>query len=159
MRPGGTARRAREARAEKRCNCSAGVASCCPYIVRGNNCRGVDHPEVKPILDALSRRDGKAWDYSDFMDVWDTELKKARIAYVSAKARCTNSNMECWPNYGGRGIEFRFTCLAEFLADIGLPPSLEHSIDRKNNDGHYEPGNVRWSTAKEQASNRRRKTV
>lgn len=42
-----------------------------------------------------------------------------------------------------------------FLADVGPRPSADHSIDRIDNNGHYEPGNVKWSTPTEQCSNRR----
>jgi hypothetical protein len=44
-----------------------------------------------------------------------------------------------------------------FYADMPRRPGPEYSIDRINNDGDYEPGNVKWSTAKEQAANRRLK--
>lgn len=43
----------------------------------------------------------------------------------------------------------------DFLKDVGLKPTPQHSIDRINNDGNYEPGNVKWSTAKEQRANQR----
>jgi regulator of sirC expression with transglutaminase-like and TPR domain len=43
-----------------------------------------------------------------------------------------------------------------FLAYIGPRPSPQHSVDRINVNGHYEPGNVRWATHSEQAKNRRR---
>jgi hypothetical protein len=43
----------------------------------------------------------------------------------------------------------------QFVADLPPRPGPEYSIHRIKNDGHYEPGNVKWATAKEQASNRR----
>jgi hypothetical protein len=74
------------------------------------------------------------------------------------KTRCLNRNREDWPDYGGRGIKICERWLASFLdffADVGPRPGPEYSIDRINNDGNYEPGNVRWATIKQQANNRR----
>lgn len=81
-------------------------------------------------------------------------------AYHRARQRCTNSKYKDWAYYGGRGIEFRFTSFEQFFTELGPRPSAKHSLDRwPNNDGHYAPGNVRWATAKEQAANRRIKTI
>jgi hypothetical protein len=76
-------------------------------------------------------------------------------AYMYAKTRCTNPNTIGWKHYGGRGIKFLFTSFEQFLADIGPKPSPKHTVDRINNHGHYEPGNVRWATKSEQLMNRR----
>ena len=74
------------------------------------------------------------------------------------KQRCLNPNYHHFENYGGRGIKVCARWLnsfENFLADMGLKPSPDLTLDRKNNDGHYNKRNCRWATAKEQASNRR----
>ena len=76
-------------------------------------------------------------------------------AYADAKSRCTNTEHEYYPNYGGRGILFLFDSFEQFYQHLGAKPSPELSLDRINNDGHYEIGNVRWATAEQQANNRR----
>jgi len=71
--------------------------------------------------------------------------------------RCRNPRCHAYKNYGGRGIRVcgRWLDYGAFLADVGRAPGKEYSLDRVNNDGHYEPGNVRWATWNEQARNRR----
>ena len=76
-------------------------------------------------------------------------------AYQSARSRCVNQHDISYPRYGGRGIEFRFHSFEEFIADVGDRPSPLHSLDRKNTQGHYERGNIRWATRQEQQRNRR----
>lgn len=76
-------------------------------------------------------------------------------AYQGAKTRCTKPRHPAYKNYGGRGIQFRFKSFAEFLAHVGTRPSPEYTLDRIDNTGHYETGNVRWALWTEQASNRR----
>lgn len=69
--------------------------------------------------------------------------------------RCSNPNNKKFPRYGGRGITVceHWMEFANFLADMGERPSPRHSIDRKDNDGNYEPDNCRWATPKEQRNN------
>jgi hypothetical protein len=75
--------------------------------------------------------------------------------YLSAKYRCTKSSHRSFSEYGGRGIQFRFESFSEFIGELGKKPTPLHSIDRIDNDGNYEPGNVRWATSVEQSNNKR----
>lgn len=70
--------------------------------------------------------------------------------------RCYNPHAHAYDRYGGRGIAVceRWHQPENFLSDMGEPPEGT-SIDRINGDGHYEPGNCRWASAKTQGSNRR----
>lgn len=90
---------------------------------------------------------------------YDEQTQTAEYrAYCGARRRCTDPTGKWWKDYGGRGIEFRFKTFEEFLAAVGPKPEPHHlySIDRfPNNDGHYEPGNVRWATREEQNNNQR----
>lgn len=77
------------------------------------------------------------------------------------KQRCNNSHTKSYKDYGGRGItvckewhEFS-GFYAYLIATIGIRPSEKYSLDRINNDGNYEPGNIRWATRLEQRENRR----
>lgn len=73
--------------------------------------------------------------------------------------RCRNPGDGGWEHYGARGV-----CVSEewaqsfeaFFAHVGAAPSPQHSIDRIDNNGHYEPGNVRWATSAQQSRNTRR---
>ena len=79
-------------------------------------------------------------------------------AWANMIRRCENPKNPRYANYGGRGIyvcvEWRLS-FERFLDDVGFKPSLDHSLERKNNDGPYEPGNVIWATIQEQAKNKR----
>jgi hypothetical protein len=76
-------------------------------------------------------------------------------AYNAARFRCTNTSNKDYFKYGGRGIEFRFTSFDEWAKELGPKPSHLYSVDRIDNYGHYEIGNVRWATVQQQAINRR----
>lgn len=85
----------------------------------------------------------------------DLTKSKEYKAYQAAKDRCINLNKQDYKEYGDRGIEFRFNSFEEFYDEIGKATSIHHSLDRINNDGHYEVGNIKWATDKQQSRNRR----
>lgn len=74
--------------------------------------------------------------------------------------RCYKTDYKEYTNYGGRGIVIcdRWKdSFVNFLADVGPKPFPDATIDRfPNNDGNYEPGNVRWASPMEQGSNTRK---
>lgn len=78
-------------------------------------------------------------------------------SFNNAKNRCNNPNDKYYSDYGNRGIEFRFNSFEEFLAEIGEKPKPKelYSVERINNEGHYESGNIKWALANEQSRNKR----
>jgi len=89
-----------------------------------------------------------------------TRLKSSSSLYIiwgNMIRRCHNPKDLSYYRYGARGIQ---VCdrwrqsFSAFAQDMGPRPSKAYSIDRKNNDGNYEPENCSWQTAKRQARNR-----
>lgn len=85
-----------------------------------------------------------------------------RVAYArwwQMIHRCTSPADDSWQSYGARGIAVceRWTdSFDAYYLDVGDCPEPHLSLDRINNDGDYEPGNVRWATYAEQSKNKRR---
>lgn len=82
--------------------------------------------------------------------------------WLNMKQRCTNPNNDHFPAYGGRGITVCQRWMESFEAfyeDMGDPPSDDHTIDRKNVHGSYEPSNCRWATREMQTSNTQRSVM
>lgn len=88
----------------------------------------------------------------------NTQLYSVRNGIID---RCTNPGCDSYADYGGRGIticdEWRHDFQAFYDHVSGLPHCGEkgYSLDRIDNDGNYEPGNVRFATQSEQNRNQR----
>ena len=89
------------------------------------------------------------------------KMTKLYRAWKFMKQRCNNPNHPKYPGWGGRGISVcdRWSdSFINFMEDMGEPPTPQHSLGRIDNNGNYEPGNVRWETPAQQAQSRRRHT-
>ena len=78
------------------------------------------------------------------------------LAWRQMLGRCSNPKNSRFKFYGARGIRVcdRWRDFDAFFADMGPRPTPKHTVERKDNDGNYEPGNCVWALAKEQQNNK-----
>ena len=80
--------------------------------------------------------------------------RREYATWGAMRFRCLNSNDKEWHRYGGRGNSIcpEWNDFSVFLQDLGCAP-VGCSLERRNNDGNYDPGNCEWATKLEQANN------
>ncbi len=129
------------------CDCGAPVTTLTDRLTRGQtkSCGCWSADKARTRCSTLNLRHGMKG--TPEYDAWSNMLDRCRRVASAA----------FW-FYGGRGIT---VCQAwrdsfeAFYDHIGPRPSSKHSLDRIDNDGNYEPGNVRWATMTQQNSNKR----
>lgn len=77
--------------------------------------------------------------------------------WINMLLRCNDPDNQAYENYGGRGIKVckDWHTLERFVEQLPDGYFVGAEMDRIDNDGHYEPGNVRWVTRQVNTTNRR----
>lgn len=139
------------------CRCDCGETR----IVETGNLRSPNGPRCCHSCSSLGRA-------MEFHGHSSGSISKAPVEHKcyntwrSMKKRCQDPADHRYPDYGGRGIsvcERWSTSYEAFVADMGLPHSLQHQIDRKDNHGGYHPENCRWVDRFTNARNKRNNRV
>lgn len=84
--------------------------------------------------------------------------KPLYLVWYGMKRRCYDAASKSYHLYGGRGVKVcdRWMNFESFCEDVSPRPSPLHKLDRIDNDGNYEPSNVRWATQADQLRNQKR---
>lgn len=114
-------------------------------MAKKGSIKAAELAQVKRDSNPYRRRFGREYDY-------------LRSKASTIKQRCTNPNAIGFSNYGGRGIKFEFASPSHFaiwvLDNLGPKPEDKQSLDRIDNNRHYEKGNLRWANYAEQNNNK-----
>lgn len=127
------------------CDCGWQLAVRQPSLVSGNTSScGCLHREI--VVETSTKHGHAA----------NRALTSTYQSWAAMWARCRSKKGRRYRDYGARGIKVcrRWRSFANFLADMGPRPK-HRTLDRRNNDKGYTPGNCRWATISEQNSNRR----
>jgi hypothetical protein len=129
---------------------SGGVQSCGCYKREKSKSRMLGNELCAGRQNNLKHNKSRSLDYS---------------SWYSMKRRCTDPDYIYYQNYGGRGIKVYYKWLHSFpefyeyvIKTLG-PREKGMQIDRINNDGNYEPNNIRWVYPKENCNNRRARSI
>ena len=138
-----------------RCRCTCGGWS---PAVRGRSLRTGETKSCGCINREMAAKMGKSGVVHGLSDKSGNSHYRR---WSSIKMRTGNPNHMAYKNYGGRGIKLHEPWEKDFISfktwlDDNLGPCPDgHSLDRIDNDGDYEPSNLRWASRKTQNSNRR----
>lgn len=78
--------------------------------------------------------------------------------WIGMRKRCLDPSNDRFADYGGRGIHIcdRWKdSFVNFLSDMGRKPTRTHSLERRDNNGNYDPSNCCWALPVQQSNNRR----
>lgn len=112
---------------------------------------------TEQIMDVSQVRGGHSKSCGCLITPKHTDLK---ATFLEIKRRCYRVNYKHYPQYGGKGVRlhphwhYYETFYSDLMQEIGERP-MGHTLDRINPSGNYEPGNVKWSTPKQQNNNKR----
>ena len=121
-------------------------------------CGKCHKPHKKPVQSA---KDGSTKCTPCAMTTHGNSYHRLYATWLHEVKRCTDKGNDRYKDYGGRGISMSTEFLLDFKVWLHYVESLDncykdtYTLDRIDNDGHYERGNLRWATKQEQVLNSR----